>query len=208
MVKLKGPGMASTAAGGLGKVLIFSQSKGRAYAKKWTKPANPKSPAQIAMRVVTQYISLQWFNLPQADRDSWTTLATQLNVPPMTACIGWNTARARSGIYPATLWPGASVNAPQTWLSWVITVQPRSLLHVFGYWAKPTGRGWVVHRAEGAPVLRAWNNFVKFVEAGQVSGVTWWNDHLDPGTYYYQARRISNDGRAIGPQNLGPYVVT
>lgn len=207
MVKLKGPGMANRAAGGLGKVLTFSESKGRAYAKKWAKPANPKSPAQIAMRAVTQYISLHWFNIPETDRATWTTLAEQDNVPPMTACIGYNVARMRRGKYPATVWPGAEQNLPQTWLGWTQTIQNRSILHAFAYVSRTTGRGWVVHRTPDVPVVRDWDNFVKVVRCTLVTGTSWWTDQLKPGTYYYLARRLSDDGLSMTPIARGPFVI-
>lgn len=208
MVKLKGPGMAATASGGLGKVLIFSQSKGRAYAKRWAKPANPKSAGQVAMRAVTQYISLYWFDIPQSDRATWSAIAAQKNIPPMTACIGFNVERMRRGKYPATVWPGLEQNLPQTWLGWNITVQSRSILHAFPYVARSTGRGWVVHRTPNVPVVRDWDNFVKVVRCTLVNGVSWWTDQLKPGTYYYLARRLADDGFTQTPQFRGPYVVT
>lgn len=206
MVKLKGPGMASKAAGGLGKVLIFSESKGRPYAKRWSAPANPQTGGQIGVRAIVQWVSENWRLWPEDDRLTWEALAHQKRISPINACIGYNLERISRMQYPASNYPARRVLIPQTWFHWDIRNYPGGLILDFYSDAANDGRGWILHRAN-TDKARLPDNFVKVVPCYPWQGLTTLHDRLPSGTYFYKARRLASDSTTFGQLNYGPYVV-
>lgn len=65
-----------------GKVggVIYSKNKGGSYAKNYTKPANPKTPKQVAQRNIFAYVSSNWRMLTDGQRNSWNSAASQVPV--------------------------------------------------------------------------------------------------------------------------------
>ena len=65
-----------------GKVggVIYSKNKGGSYAKNYTKPANPRTPKQVAQRNIFSYVSSNWRMLTDGQRNSWNSAASQVPV--------------------------------------------------------------------------------------------------------------------------------
>lgn len=65
-----------------GKVggVIYSKNKGGSYAKNYTKPANPRTPAQVAQRNRFSFVSTNWRELDNEERNAWNYAASQTTV--------------------------------------------------------------------------------------------------------------------------------
>ena len=85
MVKIKGPMLSPTASGTIGQAATFSSWKGRAYARKKSKPADPHAPLQIAARAMFQFLTQAWPNLPQPHRDTWNAAALAADITAISA---------------------------------------------------------------------------------------------------------------------------
>jgi hypothetical protein len=84
MVKTKGPILGLAASGSLGGSLTFSQSKGVTYAKKKSRPSNPKSQAQTYKRRLWAWLGSRWNKIEMvAPRASWDALATLHDTSPI-----------------------------------------------------------------------------------------------------------------------------
>ncbi len=195
MVKLKGPSLALNAAGGLGRTLIYAESKGRRYAKKWHQPKNPQSASQVAMRAIVAFLSAIWSKLPTADTDTWTTRALETDVSPFNACLSFNLERWRRFEYPCTRWPPDQTLSFQGWASWTPTVLQRSIHHSMTTSTLNDGRGWMLHRQAGGAFTTRWDNLVHIIPCLPFSSPFEWSDVLSSGTYSYRARRISADAK-------------
>ncbi len=71
MAKISGGLMSLNASGTIGKAVTFSGWKGTAYARAYTKPANPKSTAQTSTRSVFAFLHSVYKQGPQIFRDPW-----------------------------------------------------------------------------------------------------------------------------------------
>ena len=65
-----------------GKVggVIYSKNKGGSYARNYTKPTNPRTPAQVAQRNRFSYVSSNWRLLTSPEREAWNFAASQVPV--------------------------------------------------------------------------------------------------------------------------------
>ena len=71
MLLIKWSGIGITEARGRAGGTIFSKNKGGHYAKNFTNPNNPQSPAQQAVRGIFGDLSQAWRQLTQVQRDAW-----------------------------------------------------------------------------------------------------------------------------------------
>lgn len=61
---------------------VFARNKAGAFARNWSKPVNPVTPAQAAVRAQFANGSAAWGDLTSADRDTWNSeaaLQTRIN---------------------------------------------------------------------------------------------------------------------------------
>jgi len=79
MVRLIGPCLSGEARGKFGSSLIFQRWHGRAYAKRYFKPRNPKSSAQNIGRARVRKAVARWQIATQETQDKWNEYAKQFN---------------------------------------------------------------------------------------------------------------------------------
>jgi hypothetical protein len=207
MVKLKGPGLAQTAAGGLGKTLIFAQSKGRPYVKKWHQPKNPKTNPQLAIRAITAFLSQQWAALSQANQQTWEALASLTNIPPYNAWLAVNITRWRSFLAPSKAYPAtqtgsggtttnrtAVVNIRRVTLSW----EPLVLSQNWGYVCRI--------RNGGTPPIQ-WDYTRAFILGGTTGTKTVTLYNLQPGSYGWRLDSFTATGALTGISEGGSFVI-
>lgn len=93
MVKLKGPLLSIDATGTVGKTMTVSSWKGRPYAKQFKVPTDPQTPGQIGIRQAMAFLSTQWSQLTEAERQTWDELAGQRQITLLDACNSVNLTR-------------------------------------------------------------------------------------------------------------------
>lgn len=201
MVKLKGPMSSVSAAGTVGKTLVFSNWRGRAYARKLTLPAQPRPPQQLASRAAHSFLTDQWDNLDGSYKISWDDHPRFATTDLFRAYLHenlrtWNINLATSALYPT----------------------PRTQTHgtIIGFQANPQGR-----RAEFSITVLAANQSwglmllhdsatittteqhrtIKLVPLLTPGTHTWWYGPLPAGTHYFSYMRFTFDGSrsALGP---------
>ncbi len=71
MARLKGPLFSLDASGSLAKTIVYSQWKGRNYARLHVIPFNPNAPAQVNVRTAMTLLVAQWQAETQPNKDLW-----------------------------------------------------------------------------------------------------------------------------------------
>lgn len=195
MVRLKGPGLAQTAAGGLGKSLIFAQSKGRAYAKRWAAPANPDSTKQRAMRAIAQYLTHRWAKLAPADVATWANATTRKNLPAYNHYLAYNIERWRNFLSPSEVYPATEDGTINDYTGWTPTAVSRGVTHVWPVTAVADGRAFLLFMSQTSGFTPAWSNLAHLVPTLALGNVTWTQRPLKPGIYYYRSASTTRFGK-------------
>jgi len=107
MVKVSGPAMGTEASGTIGKELVFSSWKGRAYVRRRATPTDPHSPKQLSFRTMFSYLAKIYPTVELYFADQWEILAHESNVTRANAFLKYNLERWAqfkpiSWYYPAT----------------------------------------------------------------------------------------------------------
>lgn len=208
MVKLKGPGLATGAAGKLADSLIFSNWKGRAYLKKNTTPKDPKSQAQVSVRTVTQLIATDWRNFTPADQATWNDLAADTNVSPYNACLAFNLTQWRNFLYPSKTHPPTRTGVFHGLGS--ITVVPHGRGALWTYTVAVMNDGWTlaIHHVPASGGAATYANCIRMMRPPGVGTITWLWSPLTAGTYHFRAVLTTNSGAAALPGGIRSVTIT
>lgn len=196
MVKLKAPSISLGAAGGIGGALVFSNWKGRAYAKKLSTPQNPKSGGQVGMRSMTRFLSTGFGELSTANIATWLDLAAELNVSTYNAWVSYNLQRWGRYLFPTKAFP-ASEAQPSGELSGA-DATPRNrtiLVHLeMGEWNSQWG--YHLHRWTSTGFTPSRDNTIRvgFWDDSMNDDLYYSDGPLHPDTYYYRVSTFSYDG--------------
>ena len=90
MALVKGPLFSLEAAGSVGRAIVFSKWKGRAYVRQHVVPSNPMSGAQVGRRSMFGFLAQMWAGLSAPDQAAWQTVADQIVCSPFNAYIKIN----------------------------------------------------------------------------------------------------------------------
>lgn len=197
MVKLTGPGTAEKASGTLAGTLVFSHTKRGAYLKRHRKPKQPNTQPQFAMKAMLKGLSPAWHLASAYNQATWNPLATQREITPFNAYLGYNLARWRRKLPPTRAFPELGTIVTRTW------GQPT--LQTIGRYVEITWNltalvnGWFI------PIYRTLDGFADgtwYQLIGQVyqtaPGVGTFNDlHPLTGTNYYAVSLESNSGYEV-----------
>ena len=93
MARLIGPLLSGDARGKFGSCLIFQVWHGRAYAKRYFRPRNPKSQEQNILRARIRKAVARWQSATQETKDLWNAYAKRLNG------TGYNAYLSKFAIY-------------------------------------------------------------------------------------------------------------
>lgn len=194
MVKLKGPAVSAEARGKLADVLTFSTNPKTRVVKRHSRPSNPKTGNQIAVRAMMAFLAKEWKNISPADQATWEAPSAPLNVAPYHAYIKYNQARWNNSKTPTQAWPAAEAQPTpgsqyQDAYDGVASIRLR-------YYAGGGGTpwGWIIYRDTATmPTVR------KDLAIALIARIppiyTYYRDTpLEPGTYYYRAVAFTQDG--------------
>jgi len=198
MVKLRGPMCSAEARGVLGGATVISSWKGRSYAKTNTPPSNPKTAMQITVRNMLSFLAQQWTKLDVPAKTSWDTIAADLNLPPYNAFIAanlerWAQFKAPGQATPITQGgslPSATLNSA--------TASGNAIRLDLSITHERDGWGVLIFRAQSTPVTPDRNNCVAILQANKGGHFAYNDEGLASGTYYYQARYFTVEGK-LGP---------
>lgn len=194
MVKLKGPSISLGAAGSLGGSLVFASNKGRAYAKKLTKPSQPQSAAQLGQRAITHWLSIRWAIIPSVLQAFWLPLAAEYDLPPYHAFLKYNLKRWSIYLAPTITYPPPSVQTAATFPTLSPVARLRTVLLTPGYTAANANLGFVIHHSLGTGFTPTKANAIACVTAIGALKETYIHGPLPSGTQYYRATPFTNGG--------------
>lgn len=119
MAKTTAPLFGFGAAGSVGESITFSQWRGVRYAKRYTKPSNPRTTGQQVTRDIFATLNTMWKLAPAGMVDAWTAFAKGRSFVNRNAFIGQNVKSLRGNGAPTSMAdfiasPGVGGAAPPT----------------------------------------------------------------------------------------------
>lgn len=197
MVRLKGPSIALDAAGSIGGALVFSNWKGRSYAKKLSKPANPKSGGQVGGRAMLRFLSTNFSSLSEANIATWSDLARANNVSEYNAWMSYNLQRWGRFLKPTLAFPATQASEPMEIQDATATPLNRSMSIWMEFSEEYFNWGYTLFRSTSTGFDPAITNCIRvgLWDMTMPTTLTWIDGPLDPGTYYYRVDTFSISGR-------------
>lgn len=206
MASITGPLHSDDASGKFAGSIVYSKWKGRNYARQLVTPSNPKSAAQVGIRVMMKWLSQIWSSLSAPDKATWDTLAEASQVSSFNAMVGNNLARWQANAGPTQAYPAAETN--DDLLPDDVGVDGE-LLSTTGHdgfasgGATPDSTGAadaiaaILFRGAAAPTPLSWATAIQILAVTPGAAWTFTDSPLDAGTYHYKIAYFSDDG-AIG----------
>lgn len=193
MVKLKGPSISLGAAGSLGGSLVFATNKGRAYAKKLTKPHQPRTSPQVSQRALTRYLTRLWSSLTPLAMATWLDAAVPPDESPYHTYLRINLDRWSRFEAPSAVYPVTAVLPPCTGLTLTPTARNRTILLHPAFGAAAVNAGYILHRNAVPFVAPAKSNCIAAAQLTSTVTQDLVDGPLAAGAYYYRAVPFSYD---------------
>lgn len=194
MALVSAPLLSLDAAGKLGGAIVFSKWKGRQYVRSLVKPANPKSGGQIGMRGAFKFLSQNWQNLSAANQATWEDRADASVISPFNAFMSYNQFRARNFLGLSKEDPALEAGTPTVIGVTVATAGVRSVTLDIPITTLNDGWAVAVYRALSPGFSTAYDNLIGIVYITAATTYYFVDTPLDPDTYYYNFRDITDDG--------------
>lgn len=96
-----GPLFSLTASGQIGKALVYSTWKGRAYVREYVVGANPNTLEQRVRRAMMGFLSKWWAELDSTEQTSWEAGASAKSISPFNEQISFNMDRQTNNLGPS-----------------------------------------------------------------------------------------------------------
>lgn len=194
MVKLKGPGLAAGASGSIGGVLVFSQTRGRHYAKKLTIPKQPRPEHQVASRATLTYLAHEWTTENATSKATWEQLVPNPYVDRYRAYVGHNLERWLRFAPPIWRYPAAESYTPADPGALTVTPQGRRAMIAVTLNADPKCRCVIIFRRPGAIIVPRPKWTIQIYHAYTHKTYHTEDHGLAPGNYKYAAITCAWDG--------------
>lgn len=197
MVKLKAPLIGHHASGTLAKILTYSESQGRAYAKRRSTPTDPRTQDQVAMRAIHKFLTTAWAKMTPTEQASWSGLATTNNTTLQAAFYTHNLERWRNDQPPTREYPATATAATRTWNAPTTQTLGRRIRLTWNLTALANFWAVIIYRIATPGTNGEWNELENLTY--QVApGEKYWDDmHPVVGTNRYALGGISPTGWEI-----------
>jgi len=182
------------AVGKLGDAIVYSHNKGRAYAKKLTRPKQPRSASQMSKRACLRWLALIWISIGTTPRASWNDMADAGRMSPHNAFLKFNLLRFARFRSPTLVYPPPETAAPDNAPVISPTVNVRSIRITINPDGTHPNWGYALFHSLASPVVPSNRNLIAGVTAVGTANVNWLHTPLKPDTYYYMARGFTLDG--------------
>lgn len=194
MVKVSAPAMSLDASGSLAKALVFSKWKGRNYVRQLVTPSNPKSGPQIGVRSMFKFLAQIWNGLSVVDKATWETLADQAVVSPFNAFMKANQSRWRNFEAPGKIDPITEAGVAGVYGNEAATGGVRQIDVEIEVTTLNDAWAVAIFRDTASLFSTAFSNCIAVIPTESAAVFHHIDTPLDPGTYYYNFRGISDDG--------------
>jgi len=207
MVKVLAPAMSMEASGQLGKALVFSKWKGRAYVRSLVKPTNPRTITQVGMRTMMAWLTQHWKDITEPNQATWEAVAAQTVISPFNAYVSYNQKRWRQFLGMSDAFPAAETaniytntiacGGGQRFASLAIVPQ-----------AGFAGPGILIFRHTVTGFTPNFQFAVKILKWTTNAELDYTDAPLAPNTYYYRTSCLTNDGQIGAPATEDSAIVT
>lgn len=194
MALVTAPLLSLAASGKLGGAIVFSSWKGRQYVRSLVKPSNPKSGKQVGMRGAFKYLAQNWAGLSAANQATWEERADASVISPFNAYMSYNQFRTRNFLGITKEDPALAAGSASILGTTVATAGVRSV--TLDVPIATLNDGWCVaiYRSITSSFSTDFSNMIGIIAAASVATFYWVDTPLDPDTYYYNFRDITDDG--------------
>jgi hypothetical protein len=194
MARLSGPLHSDAASGKFAGSLVYSNWKGRPYARQLVTPGNPKSAKQTGVRAMLAFLATAWKAKALPKWTGWAAEATARMISTYNAYIAENLSRWQLNKPPTQVYPAAEATsgclittAPLTghagFASAVIT--PATNANIWGV---------AIFRDVAEITAPGWVHCIAIVPRANVTAFTYDDAPLEAGTYHYRFAAINTDG--------------
>lgn len=169
MATVKAPLFGLDASGALGGSIVFSKWKGRAYVRRLSIPANPKSGLQVGMRSSMRFITQDFTNLTAAQKAAWDTLAAITNITQLNAQVSDAQRRTRvnDGVRRG---PAESAGTtPDAAITLAAAAQPKSLVLTWVAGVAAPEYAWMLFRSPTGSFTEDISNLIRIVTAATLT---------------------------------------
>lgn len=197
MVTVYGPMQGFQAAGTIAQAVTFAR-RGRsttAYAK--TRPHQPRTPSQVARRIMFSFLGSQWSSLAGVDQQTW---LPKFGAPQPTALLHYmsvNLARWTSHLGPSKVNPPTEATTPGKLDSFTATGKTGYVDILFRQLSPHNAWGWTLYRSQTTPFTPGPQNLVAIWPVIGAGFIARTDGPLAAGTYYYYLGNFSPDGKLL-----------
>lgn len=194
MALVSAPLLSLDASGKLAGAIVFSKWKGRQYVRSLVKPSNPRSGGQVGMRGVFKFLAQNWAGLTAGNKATWEDRADASVISPFNAFMSYNQFRTRNFLGITKEDPATAAGTPAVIGVTVATPGVRSV--TLDIPITTVNDGWCVaiYRALAPAFNTAYDNLIGVIAAPAATTYYWVDTPLEPDTYYYNFRDITDDG--------------
>lgn len=208
MAKVTGPLFSMSASGTVGKTIVYSVWKGRAYVRERVIPTNPRSAMQLGVRAMMSFLAQAWAGLIAGEKDDYDAGALSKSISAFNEYMSQNLSRWQNFNSPSKNWPAEETSTP-------LTVTTQTLTGGVGNVTielTPSGAtaiwGFLIFRSTAEITAPSWANCIAAIDANGASAVTYVDSPLDAGTYHYRSAAFNDDGILGTVKADGTAVVT
>lgn len=199
MVKVNAPALSLDASGSLAGSMVFSKWKGRNYVRSLVRPSNPQTGGQVGVRSMFRFLTQQWANLTDAEQATWEDRAEDSSISPFNAFVAYNQFRWRNFLAPTQEYPEVETAFGGTLGAATAVAGVRSITVTQPVTDDDNGWGIAFFRSDSTGFSTAYDNLVRVLPFDGTNDIVFVDSPLDPGTYYYNLRTITDDG-ALGAE--------
>jgi len=206
MVKVTGPASSNEASGSINKTHVHSTWKGRNYVRTNQTPRDPKSDDQVSLRAMWKWLSEMWSTLTGDEQATWLSIANDETFSPANAFLQFNQTEWSNFQAPSKTFPADRDDPLPAKTLWTASgeIHHAVLLSRLGAFGSNWGR--ILFRGPTGFSPSPANAIAIVTMDVRNELVTYLDQPLEAGVYFYNARNFGADGRMSG--NLGERMVT
>jgi len=193
-MKLQGPLASQIASGKIGNALTFVPNKRGTYGKKYSKPANPRTPKQLTIRALMTFVATEWRNLAPLEKREWTTLGLFNHIAPYHAFVKYNQDAWKNFLSPSKKPKPHRAQLPPSDFDFSANGRVGQVMIRFQETLGPPLWGFYCHRMQTWPFTPGHDNVVFFTNLPTPNRYDYFDGPLEPGRYYYRLARFNADG--------------
>lgn len=208
MVKLTGPALSLGARGSIAGTLSFAAVHGKPYVKRKPTVPNMKTPAQVSIRQMVRFLTTEWNGLTEGEKDSYADDALDLAIARYHAYLKLNMQRWRVFRAPTKTWPPAGGGLYPGMTGATATGHYHHAVLQWDIGNLNDGWGTCIFRSQDGGFTPTRNDAVQVLHLYDSTTITWMDEPLAPGTYYYRHQTFTDEGRWNVPTPERSAVVT